>query len=270
MMEGFLEGFHRLVEQHRSGEPLLLLFDCDGTLAPFAATPELARVPAGTLWVLDELKRIDRVSVGVISMRSLQDLQRLVPLYKVILAGSGGLELDFHGKTSLSSEAAEAALRIEPILGPLSMALQGQSGAWLEEKRLGFTVHYRGTLPELHEALIRRIEGLLVAHGGSLSVFRGAFCIEALAAPGWDKGRGIGRILGRLRFSCPNILYAGDGESDASAMGVVAALGGLTVSVGPSAPRKASVHLHDPAELVEVLRFLHKGLRTGPGSPLGA
>src|SRR2546422_779101 len=70
----------------------LVAFDVDGTLAPIVSRPDGARVPAATLRLLRRAVRLPRVTVAVVSARSVRDLRRMVPVPGIRLAGQYGLE----------------------------------------------------------------------------------------------------------------------------------------------------------------------------------
>ena len=73
--------------------PLLIASDLDGTLAPIVERASEARVPAGTLAVLERLSGGARVAI--ITGRDLNTARRMVPVVGVTVIGSHGLEASF-------------------------------------------------------------------------------------------------------------------------------------------------------------------------------
>ncbi|MEO7083911.1 MAG: trehalose-phosphatase, partial [Gemmatimonadaceae bacterium] len=69
------------------GQPLLLLLDIDGTLAPIASRPDEARLPAATQRVLAELAMLPGTYVVATSGRSARDARRLVGVDNVWIVG---------------------------------------------------------------------------------------------------------------------------------------------------------------------------------------
>src|SRR5262249_29183323 len=65
----------RALAEYRTGRPLVLLFDYDGTLTPIVAHPSLAVLPAPTQTLLATLAGVDGVTVGVVSGRALGHLK---------------------------------------------------------------------------------------------------------------------------------------------------------------------------------------------------
>src|SRR5262245_17439172 len=89
----------RLCRVARTGRPLALIFDYDGTLTPVRPTPAEATLPAATRRGLERLAANDRITLGVVSGRALSDLRGMVKLDGVYYAGTGGIEVDLLGHT---------------------------------------------------------------------------------------------------------------------------------------------------------------------------
>ena len=88
----------QLVTAYQQGRRLGLFFDYDGTLTPFAARPELARLDPAPRGALARLAAAPRVFAGVISGRALEDLKAMVGLPGLDYGGSWGLELESRGR----------------------------------------------------------------------------------------------------------------------------------------------------------------------------
>ena len=65
----------RLRAVHSAGGSLVVILDYDGTLAPLAPHPQDATLPTATAAALHELVLTPRVTVAVVSGRSLADLR---------------------------------------------------------------------------------------------------------------------------------------------------------------------------------------------------
>jgi trehalose 6-phosphate phosphatase len=82
-----------LLERHRNAPSDWCLFlDVDGTLLDFAASPELARVPAGLTAQLEQLHASLAGAVALVSGRPVADLDRLFFPLQLPAAGVHGLE----------------------------------------------------------------------------------------------------------------------------------------------------------------------------------
>lgn len=114
---------------------LSLILDYDGTLAPIAQKPELARMPDETREVLKRLARYSQdVSICVISGRSLIDLCDSIGIRGITYAALDGLEiLSPDGTKYLHPITAEHETRIAHLLKSLQNEVC-KEGAWVENK----------------------------------------------------------------------------------------------------------------------------------------
>jgi trehalose 6-phosphate phosphatase len=108
-----------------------LLFDVDGTLAPIAPRPELARVPDETKAELERLVGSYRL-VACISGRKGSEAEALVGVAGILYVGNHGLELD--------ERAAELAVRIAAFRDSVALSV--------EDKGFSLSYHYRGAEDE--------------------------------------------------------------------------------------------------------------------------
>ncbi|MBL8260025.1 MAG: trehalose-phosphatase, partial [Candidatus Competibacteraceae bacterium] len=162
----------RLVEAYQQGRRLALVFDYDGTLTPFAARPELARLDSATRGALAGLAATPRVAVGVVSGRALADLKAMVGLPGLDYGGSWGLELESRGRR-LRPEPAEDLNRLLVELAVATEArLPAYPGAWLEKKAWGLTLHYREANPDQIEALRAEFLTLLAPRAAAVRFYQ--------------------------------------------------------------------------------------------------
>jgi trehalose-phosphatase len=243
----------QLLAAHHEGAPLVLLFDYDGTLAPIAAHPWLAELPAETRHLLQNLALQPGVYVGILSGRALDELIQMVSLASLYFCGTSGLELDLRGKRFYPPDSAQSARMIDDLARTLQSVAAGAIGAWVELKPLGLTVHYRAVSAALIPGFRDRINRVLHSYGQRIRVISGRSAIEITPNLGWTKGSAVHRIvqdIGPKTFP----FFAGDGDNDADAMEAVRALGGLTLGIGSHAPNVAQSFLPDPRGLAN---FLH-------------
>ncbi len=130
---------HRL----KSANHILLLSDYDGTLTPIVDKPELAVLPQEIKKLLRKLAKNRRYTVGIISGRALADLKSKVDLEGIIYAGNHGLEIEGFGSSFLEPIAEEMRPFLKMLNQALSATLRGIKGAFVEDKGLTVSVHYR-------------------------------------------------------------------------------------------------------------------------------
>jgi trehalose 6-phosphate phosphatase len=200
------------------GRPLLILLDVDGTLAPIAANPSLARVPDVTRQIIASLVAARDVFVVLVSGRAAADARRLVGVDRVWTVGNHGAEvMDPDGGTIIDAAVAryaetvaEMARTLEPLVGRIT-------GAILENKVWTLSVHYRGVddadVPRLREFVER------TAVEFALRVTEGKKVLEVRPPVNVDKGTGIARVARELGAVDDRaaILFAGDDVTDEDA-----------------------------------------------------
>src|SRR5579884_2335438 len=98
-----------LVAAHHTGEKLVLLFDYDGTLTPFAEFPWLAKLTPRMRDLLAQLAALPRVYLGVVSGRRLDDVMQMVGLPGLYYGGLSGIELNLKGISLIHPAAAQGA-----------------------------------------------------------------------------------------------------------------------------------------------------------------
>jgi trehalose 6-phosphate phosphatase len=254
----------RLLWGHRAGRPLALLFDYDGTLVPLVEHPALAKLPPQTRGLLRRLANQPRVTVGILSGRRIDDLKDIVCLPRLCYSGISGLELELDGMRITHPQAAKGCELIARLATPLRELAAAFPGAWVEDKQLGLTLHYRAAAPHQIEELQACAKQLLQSFGEHLRMLDVAMAIEITPALGWTKGSAVWTMAAHAGSGAIP-LYAGDEANDWEALEAATALGGVAIGIGPRAPSAASHRLPDPAALVN---FLSRFIETldSPGS----
>ncbi len=260
MDESILDVLMPLIAANHSGEKLVLLFDYDGTLTPIVEHPWLAKLAPRTRELLGQLAALPGVHVGVISSRRIEEIEQLVGIPNLFYSGHSGIEVKLTDATIVHPTALQNSQMIEEVVRRLAAIEHVYPGAWVERKRYGFTVHYRGVAPELVEEVHTRIFGFLERWSDRLRIIEGPMAVEAVVAGAWTKGDAVRHMIehvGEPAF----VLYAGDAANDKEAFDVVTARGGIALGVGPLAPPSATVQVADPETLVEWLGLLLPALQ---------
>jgi trehalose-phosphatase len=231
-----LDGMNR---GYRMGTPLALFFDFDGTLAPIVAFPWLARIDPRAAECLRRLADLPGVTVAILSGRSLDDLVPRVGLDNVHYAGTTGLEIQSPGSRRVlhprARQAADLAREVASRLRPLEHRFPG---AWIEEKPLGLTLHYRQAPADQHAALHQLAVKRLRPFAHSVRLVDGSCALEVTPQLGWDKGTAL-RMLLETRVPGGLPFMAGDDLNDGDAFVAAQELGGIALAVGPRAPHQA-------------------------------
>lgn len=263
MNRPLIEALDRMVEKYRRNGRLVLLFDYDGTLTPFADRPDRALLPSETREWLVRLTSSPRVDVGIVSGRSLEDLGSMMRLHGIYLAGTSGIELDLRGERIDLPQVGFGGASLRAVIPALRAELTAFEGAWVEPKPLGLTVHFRAVRPDRSDE-VRRAVLRLLGSNRMLRLEEGARAIEATVDVGRDKGTAVRTIYEHAGGRGAALLYAGDNANDRAAFEMTARLGGVALGVGSRAPASARHRLRDPAELAHVLAHLAASVRAHP------
>jgi len=174
-----------------------LLFDVDGTLAPIAPRPELARVPEETRAELERLAG-SYLLVACISGRAGEEAARLVGVEGIRYVGNHGLELD--------ERAAELTAQVAAFRDTVALPV--------EDKGLSLSYHYRGAEDEkMARAELEEIAERARAEG--LDPRWGRKVLEIRPPVAADKGTAVQALLASVPARLG--LYAGDDTTDLDA-----------------------------------------------------
>jgi trehalose 6-phosphate phosphatase len=236
----------------RTSGRLFLLLDFDGTLAPIVDRPEMAAMPHRTRRALERLMAMDGVTVAVVSGRGLADVRERAAIPGIAYAGNHGMEIEGAGLHRIHPEAAAARPALQEVAATIEAALEGVDGAFLEDKGLTLSIHYR--LAPDHAEEVREI--VLEAAGGraELAVTEGKMVLEVRPRVEWDKGRAVTFFLEQMQppRDAP-ILYLGDDRTDEDAFRALRDWSpraeGILIAEQPSDESAAASWLRDPAEV---------------------
>lgn len=225
---------------------LVLFLDYDGTLTPIVKRPELARLRLATKKLLERLAK--KVTVCIISGRSLNDIKGLVKIQNIIYCGNHGLEIDYYGKVFIHPDAKKFKRRLDKILEILKEKLKNIPGILIEDKDVVLSVHYRNVRKEY----IGKIKKVLDMPFGAKITY-GKKVFEVRPPVEWDKGFCVKKIMsmsgGRL---LP--IYIGDDTADEDAFRVIRQ-DGISIFVGRPKKSGAEYYLRNTKE---VTRFLEQ------------
>jgi trehalose 6-phosphate phosphatase len=258
--ESFPDFWMPLIAANHTGEKLLLLFDYDGTLTPIVEHPWLAKLSPQTRELLCRLAGLPRVHVGVLSSRRIEEVEQLIGIPKLFYSGHSGIEVKLAAVTIVHPTALQSSQMVEEAIRRLAPIEHVYPGAWVERKRYGFTVHYRGVAASLVEEVHMRILGFLERWSDRLRIVEGPMAVEAVVGGTWTKGDAVRQMIARVGEPV-FVFYAGDAANDKEAFDVVTARGGIALGVGPLAPASATAQVDDPDTLLEWLTVLPPALQ---------
>jgi trehalose 6-phosphate synthase/phosphatase len=231
---------------------LFLLLDYDGTLVPFAPTPDLAEPDDELILLLQELAARPLTEVHVVSGRSRETLERWLGALPIGLHAEHGFSSRAPGASTWSTGAVPSQDWRPGVLALMRAFAARTPGALVEEKSAGVAWHYRLADPELGASQARalKLELALLLGPASVAILDGAKVIEVLAR-GVHKGRLVPWFVARAPAGAL-LVAVGDDRTDED---LFAALpeGALAVHVGPE-PSRATIRLGGVPEVRTLLR----------------
>lgn len=233
---------------------ILIGCDFDGTLAPIVAHADDARLPASTLVVLQRLISLPGVTLAFISGRSLADLQQRVGLAGALYAGNHGLEMTGQGgAVTLAPGVLESLPAMREVQNGLTPLLNPIQGAWIEDKGLTLSVHYRLAEHSRH-AEIERLVRQAVVDNKNLIV-KPAKCIwEIRPVIDWDKGTALRQFMQRQQVPAGATAFLGDDITDGDAFRELP--DGWTFFVGDEADPAARLWVRDVQDCAALLKWM--------------
>ena len=238
------------------GQPLVLMLDVDGTLAPIAPNPSFARVPPETRRIITAFVARPDVIVALVSGRAAHDARRLVGVDNLWTIGNHGAELvSPDGDTSVhpavaryAEHMARTARALEPLVAPFE-------GVLLENKTWTLSVHYRGA----DDGIVPRLRAIVddVVRRNGLRVTEGKKVFEIRPPVQVDKGTAIYQLaadLGALGDDA-SLFFGGDDATDEDAFRLLRLRcpGAVTVQVGTQSDTSAGYVVATPDDLRALL-----------------
>lgn len=242
-----------LSQRLQNSETLFLALDFDGTLTPIAEHPDQVQLPERVRGLLLRLTRQEGLHVAVISGRRLDDLERLLGGGRLFLAGAGGLETRDEDGGRRVHVPPDVHLP-EALRHELEGWCQRFSGAWIEDKRFSYALHYRGVAPALQPAFGAGVRRRARPHRGQIQLVHGKRVFEVMPAVAWEKSSAL-RLWLDERQAAGTLLFFGDDTSDEPVYATVRARGGIAVAVGRTVSA-AEFSLPSPDEVIWFLEWL--------------
>lgn len=214
-----------------------LFLDFDGTLVELAETPAAIRVPPGLPALLKRLQ--DRLGgrLGIVSGRSIANLERHLDCTGLPVSGSHGFELRL-ARATAPPPSVPAGLGA--IVEAVAAFVRDHPGTLIEKKPAGAALHFRQA-PELETEAVALMAGLA---GPGFTLQHGKMVAELRAANA-DKGSALRAFMAAPEFAGARPVFVGDDATDEDAFTAAAELGGAGVLVGPPRASAASWRLAD-------------------------
>lgn len=253
-----LDNFDKYLSNHIAGaNKLSLILDFDGTLTPPTSHPDLAIMSEETIRVLQRLTQMSDINIAIISGRTLDNVKSLVGIENITYAGSHGIEiLHPDGTKFVHPVPKKSELN---ILGLRKQLLEEvcKEGAWIENKGIMLTYHYRDVPLAKREYLEQLAINIFRSYG--FEPHKGILAIECKLPIIWDQGMASIYILrttyGVDWFERVHVIYAGNEEAMMALQGIACT---FRVDPSPLVQTTADFRLSGPDAVLTMLKWVEK------------
>tara|TARA_B100000989_G_scaffold171443_1_gene128433 strand:- start:34 stop:783 length:750 start_codon:yes stop_codon:yes gene_type:complete len=233
-------------------QQVALFLDVDGTLYDIENSPSLIRPCFRLQKKLQTIRNRLGGALGLISGRSLDDLDRIFDNNKIPVAGNHGAQL----RDALRTKEYQADTgNIEGIAHKVRALLNEQKNIEIENKGSNLTVHFRNSTIDRKE--INKIIMELVKYEPKLTFLKGKEVLE-IKPLSHNKGTAISYFMRTKPFIKRRPVFIGDDVSDEDGFETVNKKGGWSVHVGNNKRSKANFFLPNVKSVHEMMKQLLK------------
>ncbi len=212
---------------------LWLFLDYDGTLADFTRTPDILKPDPKLIELIRRLADKNRIRLAIVSGRRLKDLQTLLPVEGIYLAGTYGIEMQTpDGERIQRDDYAVVRPYLERLKPHWEEIIDGRKGFFLEDKGWALAVHARfapereavrviSTLQQTLDQGLITDEYRLIKHNRFMEV----------SSAKAHKGKTVSFLLNSFPLPEARLVYVGDDDNDSEAFETIHSFGGMAISV---------------------------------------
>jgi trehalose 6-phosphate synthase/phosphatase len=202
----------QVLSAYKSAKKRLLLLDYDGTLVPFARTPQQASPSKKTIDLLKDLSDDAQNEVVIVSGRKRDTLEGWLGKLPIGLVAEHGGYRKESGNPWIQNSVVMLDWK-EKIIPLLSLYQARCAGALIEEKELSLAWHYRNADKELGAIRARELlkELNTLPEQDNFTIMEGNKVIE-IRCKNVHKGSGIGYWLNKEEYDF--IFCIGDDQTD--------------------------------------------------------
>jgi len=234
-----------------------LYLDYDGTLAPFAPTPDDVLPDDGVIGLLSQLADSPNVRVSVVSGRRLGHIRKLVPVKGVLLAGTYGVEMQLpDGKEVHQIEFDSIRPTLDALKPRWHELIEGKEGFYLEDKGWALAIHARRAQEKEGLQVLESAEKMLTQEilGEHLQKIYSYRFLE-VGPHSADKGHAMKFLFDNFHWDGAIPIYIGDSEKDEEAFEAINEHGGYSILVSDtSRETTASFILESPKHVHQWLK----------------
>jgi trehalose 6-phosphate phosphatase len=214
-------------------ERLWLFLDYDGTLVEFTRTPDIIKPDPKVIDLIKRLAAKSRIRLAIVSGRRLRDLQTLLPVQGIFIAGTYGIELQTpEGERIQREDYALVRPYLERLKPHWEEIVDGHKGYYLEDKGWSLALHARFAPEKDATRVISTIQQSLDQDliTDEYRLIKQKKFLEVSSAKA-HKGKTVSFLLNSFPLPEARLVYIGDDTNDAEAFQTIHASDGIAISV---------------------------------------
>lgn len=222
-----LEDFDQYLGSYIGDErEFALVLDFDGTLAELVSHPSLSAMTPEMKETLENIANSGRVFVTIISGRDVDGVREKTGIKNIVYSGNHGLEVLYpDGMRHNQGISQELVDNFGNMVDELTKEL-AHDGAWVENKKVSLTFHYRQVDPKLVPEMEARAKQIIESYGYRANQ---AHCaVEGKPPIKWNKGLAAELILKSCfdsDWEKRKVIFAGDDTTDEDVMVAIKGFG---------------------------------------------
>ena len=237
-----------------------LYLDYDGTLAPFAPTPDDVLPNDDVIRLISQLADSPNVRVSIVSGRRLGHIRKLLPINGILLAGTYGVEMQLPDGSEVHQIEYDS---IRPTLDSLKPRwqelIESKKGFYLEDKGWALAIHARRAEEEEGLQVLGSAEKMLTQEvlGEHLQKIYSYRFLE-IGPHNADKGHALQYLFDNFHWEGTIPIYIGDDDKDEEAFQVINQHNGYSILVSKEPRETKAGYILDSS--VEVHQWLKEAL----------
>jgi len=225
--------YGRIQRAIENNDQVVLFLDYDGSLADFSAHPDIVEPDAEVVELIEALIACENITPAIISGRRLEDLQVLIPLRNILLAGTYGLEIQMEGdKIFHPLEYDKIRPDLEKIKPGWQSLIDDKPSFFLEDKGWTLALHARYAEDQIADDVLKTAEKIArnTLDSSIFQVKPGHKFLETSPRQA-NKGQCVRYLMNIIPTEGKTLIYMGDDDKDEEAFAVVQSQGGFAIRV---------------------------------------
>jgi trehalose 6-phosphate phosphatase len=254
--------FDAILDQVHERKITWLFLDYDGTLDELASSPEIVTPKQTIIQIITHLTQQPLIHVAVISGRRLEQVQELLPIPNLLLAGNYGIEMLLASGEKINRvEYTSIRPTIDQVKPLWQEMIADRQGFFLEDKGYALALHAsQADADEASEVLAQARKSIKDEYALEPFKMNTGYRFLEIGPVLANKGETVRYLLTRFGKKDDLPVYMGDDERDEEAFQVIKKHNGYVIQVGRAPRSSVDEQLGSPKEALAWLTRLHENV----------